>query len=191
MMTNKFHYLLDRSPINCITNCPSRFNLQQKTFCVDHTNQILDKTSVNHRLDLSRSTSSDVADNPNNLLLLHLLRLWQNCYENLEQTGIQHELRVIDDTQLMLDAGLLQVLIAILPKAKEMQKKEIIWIISNITAGTPTQIQSVIDRGFIKYLISVINTESLLLQIEATWAVCNAINGGTVEQVVKFIGHHC
>lgn len=97
----------------------------------------------------------------------------------------------IDDTQLMLDAGLLQVLIAILPKAKEMQKKEIIWIISNITAGTPTQIQSVIDRGFIKYLISVINTESLLLQIEATWAVCNAINGGTVEQVVKCIGRHC
>ena len=27
------------------------------------------------------------------------------------------------------------------------------------------------------------NTESPILQIEAAWAVCNAINGGTVEQV--------
>ena len=90
-----------------------------------------------------------------------------------------------EDTQLMLDAGLLQVLVSILPKAKELQKKDILWIVSNVTAGNPTQIRAVIDRGFIEYLISVMNTESPILQIEAAWAVCNAINGGTVEQVER------
>ncbi len=88
-----------------------------------------------------------------------------------------------DDTQVMLNAGLLRVLAVLLGKAQELQKKEVLWILSNITAGTTQQITQVINMGFIKYLINVANTESLVLQTEAIWALCNAINGGTVEQV--------
>lgn len=88
-----------------------------------------------------------------------------------------------DDTQVMLNAGLLRVLVILLGKAQELQKKEVLWILSNITAGTTQQITQVINMGFIKYLINVANTESIVLQTEAIWALCNAINGGTVEQV--------
>ena len=88
-----------------------------------------------------------------------------------------------DDTQKMLDAGLVRVLLKILPNAKDIQKKEILWIISNIAAGTPQQIQTLIDNGLIKDLILIINTEIDILQVEALWAISNAINGGNEEQV--------
>ena len=88
-----------------------------------------------------------------------------------------------EDTQLLLNAGLLKVLAAFVQKANEIQKKEVLWIISNITAGTAQQVGLVINIGFIKYLITAANGESTTLQIEAIWGVCNAINGGTVEQV--------
>lgn len=89
-----------------------------------------------------------------------------------------------EDTQLILDAGLLNALSYLLKNAQEMQKKEILWILSNITGGTPTQIRMVIDFGFIDYFVSVMNTGPPVLQIEAVWAICNAINMGTVEQVM-------
>lgn len=95
-----------------------------------------------------------------------------------------------DDTQLMLNAGLLQVLLSLLGKAGSMQKKEILWILSNVTAGTTQQITAVINMGFIGYCVSVANKEGLMLQTEAMWVLCNAINGGTVEQVAVRTATH-
>ena len=95
-----------------------------------------------------------------------------------------------DDTQLMLNAGLLQVLLSLLGKAGSMQKKEILWILSNVTAGTTQQITAVINMGFIGYCVSVANKEGLMLQTAAMWVLCNAINGGTVEQVAVRTATH-
>lgn len=90
-----------------------------------------------------------------------------------------------EDTQLLLNAGLLKVLASFLQKATEIQKREVLWILSNITAGTMQQISMVINIGFIKYCITAANNESFILQSESMWVLCNAINGGTVEQVGK------
>lgn len=88
-----------------------------------------------------------------------------------------------DDTQRMIDAGLINVLMRIFPYAQDIQKKEILWIISNVAAGTPKQIKVLIDCGLIRDLIHIINTEIDILQIEALWGISNAINGGMEEQV--------
>ena len=44
--------------------------------------------------------------------------------------------------------------------------------------------------GFIGYCVSVANKEGLMLQTEAMWVLCNAINGGTVEQVAVRTATH-
>jgi hypothetical protein len=56
-------------------------------------------------------------------------------------------------TQMVLEAGFLPAIIALLPRAKRSLAKEICWSISNITAGTPQQIQAVIDSGALQALI--------------------------------------
>ncbi|KAI5173059.1 importin subunit alpha-6/7 [Nematocida sp. LUAm3] len=53
-------------------------------------------------------------------------------------------------------------------------KKEICWILSNITAGNPSQIDLVINEGFLEILINAINSSDQLIKIEACWALCNA-----------------
>ena len=88
-----------------------------------------------------------------------------------------------EDTQLLLNAGLLKVLAYVLQNATDIQKREILWILSNITAGNIQQISMVINTGFVKHCITVANNESFILQSESLWVLCNAINGGTVEQV--------
>lgn len=53
-------------------------------------------------------------------------------------------------------------------------KKEICWVISNITAGTPQQVDEVIRHGFLDLLIHTIKTADTQTRTEATWAICNA-----------------
>ena len=58
------------------------------------------------------------------------------------------------------------LLLKILPNAKDIQKKEILWIISNIAAGTPQQIQILIENGLIIVLnqnLKELNTEALTM----------------------------
>ena len=75
----------------------------------------------------------------------------------------------------MLDAGLLNVIAEIYPRASESWKKEILWIISNVTAGTPKQINMVMKMGFINLAMNEINGNSSYLQndaflMEGTWS---------------------
>lgn len=90
-----------------------------------------------------------------------------------------------EDTQKMLDVGLIPVLKRILPEVNDLQKKEILWIFSNIAAGTPKQIKAMIDYGVVSDLIRnyIIPTGIDMLQVEALWVITNMITGGTKEQV--------
>ncbi|KAI5185958.1 hypothetical protein NEHOM01_1181 [Nematocida homosporus] len=53
-------------------------------------------------------------------------------------------------------------------------KKEICWVISNITAGTPAQIDEVIKAGFLEILVNAVNNADQATKVEACWAICNA-----------------
>ncbi|KAI5189469.1 importin subunit alpha-1/8 [Nematocida minor] len=53
-------------------------------------------------------------------------------------------------------------------------KKEICWVISNITAGSPAQVNEVVKNGFLEILVSTIKTADMQVRVEACWAICNA-----------------
>lgn len=89
-----------------------------------------------------------------------------------------------NDTQKMIDAGLVPILVALMKSATDTRKKEILWIISNITAGSTSQINVVISYGFIPYLVGIVSwKDNPILFNDALFALCNAINGGNAEQV--------
>merc|ERR1719210_2161295 len=66
--------------------------------------------------------------------------------------------------------------------------KESAWTISNITAGNPDQIQTVIDAGCLQPLIDILVKGDFKAQKEAAWAVTNLTSGGTVQQIVHLCG---
>nr|KAF6387408.1 hypothetical protein mMyoMyo1_007910 [Myotis myotis] len=60
---------------------------------------------------------------------------------------------------------------------------------SNITAGHQDQIQQIVNRGLVPFLIVVLSKADFKTQKEGLWAVTNYTSGGTVEQIVYRI--HC
>ena len=64
-----------------------------------------------------------------------------------------------------------------------LQRQEACWTISNITAGTKEQIQSVVEAGILPPLVHLLATAEFDIKKEAAWALSNATSGGTHEQV--------
>ena len=69
--------------------------------------------------------------------------------------------------------------------------QESAWTISNITAGNPDQIQTVIDAGCLQPLIDILVKGDFKAQKEAAWAVTNLTSGGSVQQIVHLCGEVC
>jgi importin subunit alpha-1 len=67
--------------------------------------------------------------------------------------------------------------------------KESCWAISNITAGSKEQIQSVIDADLIPSVIQLVDTNDFEVKREAVWVLRNAIKGGTPKQFEYLINH--
>ncbi|KAI4293013.1 importin subunit alpha-6/7 [Pancytospora philotis] len=55
-------------------------------------------------------------------------------------------------------------------------RKDICWLLSNVTAGTPEQVAYVIDAGFVALLIDSINNYELYIRKEASYAVLNILH---------------
>jgi len=43
--------------------------------------------------------------------------------------------------------------------------------------------QALLDSAVLPMLLDIMNTEEFKIRKEAVWAVCNAISGGTPEQI--------
>merc|ERR1711998_70944 len=67
---------------------------------------------------------------------------------------------------------------------KEGDRKEACWALSNITAGTAVQIQSVLDGATLPVVYELITREDCKdgFRKEASYAVSNAISGGSEAQ---------
>ena len=87
-------YLLHRASINRIAHRPRRLDLQNRALRVHHADQIFDKPPIDHRSDLRRVPRRHITHNPQNILLLQLLRLRQDRNQHLQQSRVQHQLRV-------------------------------------------------------------------------------------------------
>lgn len=72
-----------------------------------------------------------------------------------------------EQTQCVLNAGVLTIFSSLLRHHKPNIQKEAAWTLSNITAGKDTQIQMVIDAGLIPILVEV------LQQVRMQWRTEN------------------
>merc|ERR1712176_572856 len=79
-------------------------------------------------------------------------------------------------TQQCIDNGLLNALYHLLtePDQNECFLKEILWTISNITAGTKQQIIAVIKANIFPFLMEIIKNGKKNYAAEALWACSNA-----------------
>ena len=74
-----------------------------------------------------------------------------------------------------------------LDNSKKNIRKEACWTLSNVTAGTADQIQSVINADVFPKLIELLRSSEFDIQKEAAWAVSNATSGGSPEQIIYLV----
>jgi len=96
-------------------------------------------------------------------------------------------------TQAAITAGCLPALKSMLDKAesKKSIKREVCWTLSNITAGTTYQIQSVIDAGIVESLIWHMIHSDFDIAKEAAWAIANATSSGEPRQIHYLVQQGC
>jgi len=88
------------------------------------------------------------------------------------------------DTQIVLDAGVLDHLQSLMSHTHKIIRMETCWILSNVTAGTSTQIAHVLENKFIMEKLVVLSTQDHAdVQREAVWAICNTTKKATPQQI--------
>ena len=78
-----------------------------------------------------------------------------------------------NQTQEILNLGILNILKETLFHDKSSIRKETAWILSNICSGTQKQIEMIIDNGFFELFIKCIKNDSLEVKNEIIWAITN------------------
>lgn len=86
-------------------------------------------------------------------------------------------------TQVVVDSGILPTFHYLLNHEKQTVQKEASWTLSNITAGTQTQIQAVLEANIMPRVIKLLLTADYKTQKEACWAVTNFTSGASLEQL--------
>ena len=78
-----------------------------------------------------------------------------------------------NQTQKLIDYGILDYLKKTLFSNYKKIRKESAWIISNIAAGTQKQIETLIDQNILPLLIKIIKIDQPEIKQECLWALCN------------------
>jgi hypothetical protein len=95
---------------------------------------------------------------------------YQQCINLHLGSGIDHAWLLGVVLQVVINCGALQCLLSLLTaNHKKSIKKEACWTISNITAGTKEQIQSVIDNQLIPPLVHLLGVSSRDQQHYTAW----------------------
>ncbi|KAH9605589.1 hypothetical protein KSS87_016327 [Heliosperma pusillum] len=95
-------------------------------------------------------------------------------------------------TQCIIDHQSLPCLFNLLTQNhKKSIKKEACWTISNITAGTKDQIQTVIEAGIVGPLVHLLQNAEFDIKKEAAWAISNATSGGSHDQIKYMVSQGC
>eukprot|EP01060_Flectonema_neradi_P007698 TRINITY_DN15406_c0_g1_i2.p1 TRINITY_DN15406_c0_g1~~TRINITY_DN15406_c0_g1_i2.p1 ORF type:complete len:455 (+),score=69.28 TRINITY_DN15406_c0_g1_i2:475-1839(+) len=95
-------------------------------------------------------------------------------------------------TQAMLDAGILVSLYNIMSTVElRSVQKECYWVISNIVAGTQSQIQEVINCNLLPMIVYAAWKMEVEVRREALWAIANIAAGGSCEQIHQMVRDDC
>lgn len=93
-------------------------------------------------------------------------------------------------TQAVLDADVLKVVVPLLNHQKKNIRKETCWLLSNIAAGSMSQINQLgYKRDILTDVISLMQNAEWEVKKEATWVISNIATGGNennVHQLVEF-----
>lgn len=94
-----------------------------------------------------------------------------------------------ETTQYILDLGFLTYLPDLSKKVS--LRKEICWIISNITAGTKVQIQAILHPDLILQVIEYLKNERWEVKRECAYAIYNIIMGNDIKYIDYIISMGC
>eukprot|EP00590_Aulacoseira_subarctica_P005739 CAMPEP_0172429852 /NCGR_PEP_ID=MMETSP1064-20121228/52175_1 /TAXON_ID=202472 /ORGANISM="Aulacoseira subarctica , Strain CCAP 1002/5" /LENGTH=169 /DNA_ID=CAMNT_0013175543 /DNA_START=194 /DNA_END=700 /DNA_ORIENTATION=- len=99
----------------------------------------------------------------------------------------------MDFTEIMIQGGAVPKLKTLVTHSNREIQKEACWTLSNIAAGTISQIQSVMDSGAIPLLIALASDVTVDHEVrsEACWVVLNATSCGSDAQVQKLTEDGC
>ena len=78
-----------------------------------------------------------------------------------------------NQTQEILNFGILNILKETLFHDKSSIRKETAWILSNICSGTQKQIECIIDNGFLELFIKCLKSDVIDVKNEICWAITN------------------
>jgi hypothetical protein len=92
-----------------------------------------------------------------------------------------------NQTQSLIDWGLLQLLKKTIFNTAKQIRKESAWIISNIAAGTQKQIETLISLDFLPILAKVIQSDETEIKKESIWAVCNLTSVENPDYIKKIL----
>lgn len=96
-----------------------------------------------------------------------------------------------DQTQHVLEQGVLIPLKALLHNEKVGIRKEACWTISNITAGNVAQIEMVTRAGLMTQILKHLESSVFEIRKEACWAISNATAGGNATQIKYLVHQGC
>jgi importin subunit alpha-2 len=88
-----------------------------------------------------------------------------------------------DQTQVVVDSGVLTRLEHLTHSPKDSIKREVFWMVSNILSGTCQQIQSVIDCGLIPLAVKYLSEGSPPIQKDCCWCLSNLLTSESTDQV--------
>lgn len=76
-------------------------------------------------------------------------------------------------TQQVVDSGALDLFPKLIGHPNLNIRKEIVWMISNIAAGTQLQLETLVSKGYLKILNKIMRDDENIIKFEAVWAICN------------------
>ena len=92
-----------------------------------------------------------------------------------------------NETQIVIDIGLLSYLKMTLKHESKAIRKETGWIVSNISGGTQLQIEEIFNCGIYADVLDHIHNDCYDVQYELFWAVCNLTSTFHQENIAKLL----